>query len=83
MADIFFRELEPQMRREAAHLIDGYSRQINASNDCNMIRWNTFPQTDGLEAKRTMHEGKVEELVTFLDERLDFLAQEWEELRDE
>ena len=28
-------------------------------------------------------EGKVEELVTFLDERLDFLAQEWEELRDE
>ena len=30
-----------------------------------------------------MHEGKVEELVTFLDERLDFLAQEWEELRDE
>ena len=83
VADIFFRELEPQMRREAAHLIDGYSRQINASNDCNMIRWNTFPQTDGLEAKRTMHEGKVEELVTFLDERLDFLAQEWEELRDE
>lgn len=82
-AEIFFQELEPWLRKEAAHLIDGYSRQINASNDCNMIRWNTFPQTEGLEAKRTMHEGKVEELATFLKERLDFLGQEWEELRDE
>lgn len=83
VADIFFRELEPQMRKEAAHLIDGYSRRIDASNDCNMIRWNTFPQTAGLEAKQAVYEGKVEELATFLDERLDFLEQEWEELWDE
>ena len=48
-----------------------------------MIRWNTFPQTTGLSEKRTLHEGKVEELVVFLDKRLDFLGQAWEELRDE
>ncbi len=83
VADIFFHELEPQMRREAERLIEGYSKEIDASNDCNMLRWNTFPQTEGLAAKRTMHEGKVAELVTFLDKRLDFLGQEWEELRDE
>lgn len=82
-AAIFFGELEPQMRKQAARLIDGYSRQINASNDCNMIRWNTYPQTAGLAAKRAMHEEKVEELAAFLDKRLDFLGQEWEELRDE
>lgn len=83
VADIFFHELEPQMRREAERLIEGYSKEIDASNDCNMLRWNTFPQTEGLAAKRTMHEGKVAELVTFLDKRLDFLGQAWEELRDE
>ena len=36
-----------------------------------------------LDPSSEMNAGKVEELVTFLDERLDFLAQEWEELRDE
>ncbi len=83
VANIFFDELEPQMREDAADMIYGYSDRIEESNDCNMIRWNTFPQTTGLSEKRTLHEGKVEELVVFLDKRLDFLGQAWEELRDE
>ncbi|MDE7477990.1 MAG: CotH kinase family protein, partial [Lachnospiraceae bacterium] len=75
VAEIFSGELEPQLRKSAAKMIYGYSKQIDLSNDCNMIRWNTFPQSEGLSAKREMHNGKVEELVVFIDKRLDFLKE--------
>lgn len=82
-ARIFFEELEPQLRRGAEELIDEYSRQIDKSNDCNMIRWNTFPQAEGLGEKQSLHSGKVEELVDFIDRRLDYLMTEWGYLRNE
>lgn len=77
VTDIFFRELEPQLRAHAADLIHSYHSMIEKSNDCNMLRWNTFPQSEGLAEKQEMHDRKVEELVVFIDKRLDFLESEW------
>ena len=82
-ATIFFEELEPLLRQGAADLIYGFSSQVDKSNDCNMIRWNTFPQAEGLGEKQSLNDAKVEELVDFIDRRLDFLEKEWGDLRDE
>lgn len=83
VAKIFIGELEPQLRIAAGEIIYGYAELIDESNDCNMIRWNTFPQSEGLSEKRNMHEIKINELVDFIDKRLDFLASEWGALNDE
>ncbi|MDE7324493.1 MAG: CotH kinase family protein [Lachnospiraceae bacterium] len=82
-ATIFFEELEPQLRQGAEELIYGFSRRIDRSNDCNMIRWNTFPQTEELAEKQSLRDAKVEELVDFINRRLDFLEMEWGYLRNE
>lgn len=82
-ATIFFSELEPQLRQGAAEMVYGFSEQIDTSNDCNMIRWNTFPQAEGLGEKQALNDAKVAELVDFIGRRLDFLEKEWGYLRDE
>lgn len=48
-----------------------------------MIRWNTFPQAEGLGEKQALNDAKVAELVDFIGRRLDFLEKEWGYLRDE
>ncbi len=48
-----------------------------------MIRWNTFPQAGTIAEKRILYSGKMLELASFIDRRLDFLAGEWEVLRDD
>lgn len=82
-AKIFYEELEPMLRESAPQMIYGYSSRIDASNDCNMIRWNTFPQAEKIAEKRSLHDAKVEELAEFIDKRLDYLGSEWGDLRDE
>lgn len=64
-------------------MISGYSERIHDSSDCNMIRWNTFPQAGTIAEKRILYSGKMLELASFIDRRLDFLAGEWEVLRDD
>lgn len=83
VAAIFFGELEPQLRECAEEILYTNQERIRSSNDCNMMRWNTFPQTEGLAPKREMYDRKVEELADFIDRRLDFLAGEWSEMRHE
>lgn len=82
-AEIFFEELEPQLKADVGEMIYGYASLISASNDCNMMRWNTFPQAEELSEKRELHQDKVDELVEFLDKRLDFLESEWGDLYNE
>ncbi len=82
-AAIFFEELEPGLREDFAEMISGYSERIHDSSDCNMIRWNTFPQAGTIAEKRILYSGKMLELASFIDRRLDFLAGEWEVLRDD
>jgi len=77
VAEIFFQELEPQLREYAWEILYLNKERIGKSNDCNMIRWNTFSQSEGLDQKREQYEQKVAELVEFLEKRMDFLAREW------
>ena len=81
-ASIFFKELEPYLRKDRGQIFFEYSSGIRDSNDCNMIRWNTFPQAVTIEEKRILYHAKVLELASFIDQRLDFLYSEWEVLQD-
>lgn len=82
-AAIFFQELEPQLRASAHDILYQNKALIEKSNDCNMTRWNTFPEATDLARKQEIYSQKVEELDVFLDQRLDFLAEEWESEQDE
>ena len=77
VAEVFFQELEPLLREYTGDLLYSNKEQIRKSNDCNMIRWNTFPQTEGLDAKREQYDQKVDELIEFIQKRMDFLDREW------
>ncbi|MDE7266861.1 MAG: CotH kinase family protein [Lachnospiraceae bacterium] len=82
-AQIFFDELAPQIRAEFNQMVDDYSHSIEASNICNIIRWNTFSQYSELDEKLECHALKIEELKDFMQRRVDFLESEWEDMRRE
>ncbi len=83
VAAIFFKELEPHLKNNCGKIFFEYSKNIRSSNDCNMIRWNTFPQAATIDEKRILYNTKVLELADFIDKRLDFLKSEWEALQDD
>ncbi len=83
VAAIFFKELEPHLKNNCEKIFFEYSKNIRSSNDCNMIRWNTFPQAATIDEKRILYNTKVLELADFIDKRLDFLKSEWEALQDD
>lgn len=77
VAEIFFGELEPQLREHGEEILYLNKQLIGKSNDCNMIRWNIFSESAELGQKREMYDQKVSELADFLEKRLDFLESEW------
>lgn len=83
VAAMFFKELEPHLKNNCEKIFFEYSKNIRSSNDCNMIRWNTFPQAATIDEKRILYNTKVLELADFIDKRLDFLKSEWEALQDD
>lgn len=83
VAQIFFEELEPQLREHGEDVVYLNKQLIEKSNDCNMMRWNTFSESAELAQKREMYDQKVNELVDFMEKRLDFLKREWEDQRYE
>lgn len=76
---IFFYELNPRLRKKTDNILYLNRNLIKKSNDCNMIRWNTFPQLEELNLKQEMYNQKVDELAEFIYKRLDFLESEWGE----
>ena len=83
VAAIFLKELEPHLKNNYEKIFFEHSKNIRSSNDCNMIRWNTFPQAATIAEKRILYNTKVLELADFIDKRLDFLKSEWEALQDD
>lgn len=79
-AQIFFDELAPQLREEFNEMADSYSRYIEASNVCNIVRWNTFSQYPELDKKLDCHAEKISELKDFIQRRIDFMESEWKGL---
>lgn len=77
-ANIFFRELEPQLREEIENITYSNKKLLSRSNVCNIIRWNTFSQLENLEQKQELYDQKVDELVEFIEKRMDFLEREWD-----
>lgn len=76
-AQIFFEELEPQLRESFDEMVDDYSHSIEASNVCNIVRWNTFSQYNDLGEKRDCYAEKVNELKDFMHRRMDFMGNAW------
>lgn len=83
VAKIFFQELEPQLRTRAKDILYQNKKLIAKSNDCNMIRWSTFSDEKGLVQKQELYTEKVEELLNFIEKRLDFLENEWGQIQYE
>lgn len=83
VANIFFQELEPQLRTRAKDILYQNKKLIAKSNDCNMIRWSTFSDEKGLVQKQELYTEKVEELLNFIEKRLDFLENEWGQIQYE
>ena len=77
MAKIFFQEFEPQLRKYAENMLYQNRELIAKSNDCNMIRWNIFSDAKGLAQKQEAYMADVQELLTFIEQRLDYLKSEW------
>lgn len=81
-AQIFFDELSVQMREEFDEMADGYSHYIEASNVCNIVRWNTFSQYSTLEEKMDCYAEKIADLKDFIRRRVDFMEHEWERYKN-
>lgn len=77
VAKIFFQEFEPQLRKYAENMLYQNRELIAKSNDCNMIRWNIFSDAKGLAQKQEAYMADVQELLTFIEQRLDYLKSEW------
>ncbi|MBD5471007.1 MAG: hypothetical protein HDR19_07825 [Lachnospiraceae bacterium] len=76
-AQIFFDELAPQMREEFDEMVDGYSHYIEASNVCNIVRWNTFSQYSEFDEKMDCYADKIADIKDFIKKRVDFMENEW------
>lgn len=81
VAQIFFDELAPQIRAGFNQTVDNYSYDIEASNICDIVRWNTFSQYEELDEKLDCHAQKLSELKDFMQRRVDFLENEWKDMR--
>lgn len=77
VAKIFFQEFEPQLRKSAEDMLSQNKKLIAKSNDCNMIRWNIFSEAEELAQKQEFYLADVQELLTFIEQRLDYLKSEW------
>lgn len=74
---VYEDEAEWLVRDIANQRIDAYAESIMASAKNNMIRWQVFGEEATVDGKTRMYEEKVTELKDFLNQRLDFLTQEW------
>ena len=83
VAKIFFQEFEPQLRRWAEDILYQNKELIAKSNDCNMIRWGTFSEEENLTQRQELYEAKVQELLLFIEQRLDYLKDEWGQIQYE
>ena len=83
VAKIFFQEFEPQLRRWAEDILYQNKELIAKSNDCNMIRWGTFSEEENLTQRQELYEAKVQELLSFIEQRLDYLKDEWGQIQYE
>lgn len=77
VAKIFFQEFEPLLRKSAEDMLSQNKKLIAKSNDCNMIRWNIFSDAEELAQKQEFYLADVQELLTFIEQRLDYLKSEW------
>ena len=48
-----------------------------------MVRWNTFSESAELAQKQELYHAKVEELLTFMEQRLEYLKSEWGQIQYE
>lgn len=74
---IYTEELEEKVRVIAKNRIGMYSEYIMDSAMNNAIRWQVFSEEPTVEGKTTTYQEKVDELGDFLNQRLDYLNQEW------
>lgn len=82
-AQVFFDELAPKIRNGFDKKVEHYSSYIEASNICNIIRWNTFSQYSTLDEKLDCYHQKISEIKDFMQGRADFLESEWKCIREE
>ncbi len=83
VAKVFFQDFEPQLRQWAKEILYQNKELIEKSNDCNMVRWNTFSESAELAQKQELYHAKVEELLTFMEQRLEYLKSEWGQIQYE
>ena len=48
-----------------------------------MIRWGTFSEEENLTQRQELYEAKVQELLLFIEQRLDYLKDEWGQIQYE
>ncbi len=77
-AQIFLDELAPFIRQSFDGMVDKYSSHIEASNTCDMVRWNTFSGYSALDDKLECYAQKLDDLKDFMQRRVDFLEREFE-----
>ena len=74
---IYKEELEVKVRLIAKDRVAAYADMVMDSAMNNAIRWQVFSEASTIEEKMVMYKEKVAELSVFLNNRLDFLNQEW------
>ena len=74
---IYKEELEAKVRLIAKDRVAAYADMVMDSAMNNAIRWQVFSEASTIEEKMVMYKEKVAELSVFLNNRLDFLNQEW------
>lgn len=55
VAKVFFQDFEPQLRQWAKEILYQNKELIEKSNDCNMVRWNTFSESAELAQKQELY----------------------------
>ena len=83
VAKVFFQDFEPQLRQWAKEILYQNKELIEKSNDCNMVRWNTFSESAELAQKQELYHAKVEELLTFMEQRHKNKKSEWGQIQYE
>lgn len=74
---IYFEEFEPKARELAESWIDTCAASIERSALNNALRWNVFGEAEDAEEKALLYREQKEELKAFINDRLDYLNQEW------
>ena len=77
---IFEKELVWIVKKEARYVIPDLARKNEASVKMNHIRWNVYEETS-LEEKMKCYERDVLEICEFLENRMNFLENEWKQIK--